>query len=437
MVVGLYDARQDRDLRLRQGPGRHAADRHDAVRDRLGHARSTRRCCLPMRSSAARSALDHAGRRAAAARRQRADPRQASRSRSSTSRCTARGCRGCRQSLAADAPDPYAKLRRGPRSTTTSRTPTSSSRPGTQIVYSNYGAGLLGFALGKKLGGGYPRALDDARARAARPRGHVPHRARGGTPHAARPARTPISQPVPPWTFDALAGAGAADLRRARSARADRRRARRGRRLASSRCARRCGYAGAAARRRRRPNEGLGWQIDGKGRYWHNGGTGGFHSFIGFDPKTQARHRDPRVDRRCSLVDHLADALYEVLDGNRAGAATFPTRRAARAVRRPLRLPGHEARDQGRRQARLRRGPGRAADPHGPDLRSRVLDRAAPEHRACSRSRAARSRDIVFQIGEHQLAAQQRRTLRDRGPASARSSSARATSARTRSRRSP
>ena len=34
-------------------------------------------------------------------------------------------------------------------------------------------------------------------------------------------------------------------------------------------------------------NEGLGWQIDSAGRYWHNGGTGGFRAFVGFDPKTR------------------------------------------------------------------------------------------------------------------------------------------------------
>ncbi|MBA3455558.1 MAG: beta-lactamase family protein, partial [Deltaproteobacteria bacterium] len=78
--------------------------------------------------------------------------------------------------------------------------------PGTKILYSNYGAGLLGFALGRKIGGGYEKAL--------RERVLVPLRLEdthlGFPPGAPRAEGTNEDlQPMVPWTFDALAGAGA------------------------------------------------------------------------------------------------------------------------------------------------------------------------------------------------------------------------------------
>ena len=80
------------------------------------------------------------------------------------------------------------------------------STPGTRVVYSNYGAGLLGFALGKKIGGGYPAAL---RARVLEPLGLEDTYVGGFPPGAPRAEGTTNDlQPTPPWTFDALAGAG-------------------------------------------------------------------------------------------------------------------------------------------------------------------------------------------------------------------------------------
>ena len=74
--------------------------------------------------------------------------------------------------------------------------------------YSNYGAGLLGFALGRKLGGGYAGArrervlvpLGLADTFLAVPAAADARRATGTNDDLAA---------VPPWTFDALAGAGA------------------------------------------------------------------------------------------------------------------------------------------------------------------------------------------------------------------------------------
>ncbi len=62
-------------------------------------------------------------------------------------------------------------------------------------------------------------------------------------------------------------------------------------------------------------NEGLGWMIDGAGRYWHNGATGGYHSFVGFDAKTR-RVVVILAATAITPIDHLADLLYGVLDGS-------------------------------------------------------------------------------------------------------------------------
>ena len=195
--------------------------------------------------------------------------------------------------------------------------------PGTQIVYSNYGAGLLGHVLGTKLGGGFAAAL---RARVLEPLGlhdtfvNVPpgnHSLAQGTDDDLKPAHV--------WSFDALAGAGALvssmrDQLRLVDAELD---------------------AAAGATTTLRPamrltqeaqlddtgqvqNEGLGWQIDGQGRYWHNGQTAGFHSFLGFDPKTR-RGVVILASTSTSLIDRLADSLYKVLQGVPPPPVAFPT----------------------------------------------------------------------------------------------------------------
>ena len=194
--------------------------------------------------------------------------------------------------------------------------------PGTRIVYSNYGAGLLGHALGKKIGGGYATAL---RERILAPLG-LTDTFLGFPPGTlARSAEGTDEdlQPMIPWTFDALAGAGAlvSDVRdqlHFLDAELD-------------------AYAGSKLPLRPQmrftqedqlegqgPNTGLGWQIDGEGRYWHNGGTGGFHSFLGFDPKNR-RGVVILASTSTSLVDGLANALYKVLEGTAQTPVKFPT----------------------------------------------------------------------------------------------------------------
>ena len=130
--------------------------------------------------------------------------------------------------------------------------------------------------------------------------------------------------PVPPWTFDALAGAGAlistvrdqlslidAELDAASGSKQTLRPA--------MRLTQEAQLDGTHAE-----NEGLGWQIDSAGRYWHNGGTAGFSAFVGFDPKTR-RGIVLLASTQTSLVDHVADQLYKMLAGETPKPTKFPT----------------------------------------------------------------------------------------------------------------
>jgi CubicO group peptidase (beta-lactamase class C family) len=197
--------------------------------------------------------------------------------------------------------------------------------PGTRIAYSPFGAGLLGFALGRKIGGGYAKALAD---RVLRPLVLKDTFAVAPAPPVALAARlssgtTDDLAKAPPWTFDAMAGAGAVmstahDLLQLIDAEID------------------AATGGESALRRAMkltqepvldhtgPNVGLGWLIDGAGRYWHNGGTGGFHAFVSFDPKTR-RGVVLLVSTATSVVDRLVEAMYKVLEGQPPPAARFAT----------------------------------------------------------------------------------------------------------------
>lgn len=192
--------------------------------------------------------------------------------------------------------------------------------PGTAITYSNYGGGILGFVLGRKIGGGYAQALQE---RVLRPLG-LKDTYLGFPPGAPRAQGTNQDlQPVPPWTWDALAGAGALvstvrDQLTLIDAELD---AHAGSKLplrAPMRLTQETQLDNIGA------NVGLGWHIDGDGRYWHNGGTGGFHSFVGFDPKTR-RGVVILASTSTSLVDRLASTMYDVLQKEAKPPIVFPT----------------------------------------------------------------------------------------------------------------
>lgn len=200
---------------------------------------------------------------------------------------------------------------------------TLAAAPGTRVARSDYGVGLLAFALGKKLNtGGFAGALEK---RVFAPLGlestffAVPDSA------ASRRATGTDDDlaPVAPWTYGALAGAGglvssARDQLALIDAELD--------------------AAAGSTRSIRAPmrltqeaqldssgaNEGLGWNIDSGGRYWQIGTTGGFRSFIGFDPKTR-RGVVILASSSISLIDTIAKRMYGLLDDETLKAPVFPS----------------------------------------------------------------------------------------------------------------
>jgi CubicO group peptidase (beta-lactamase class C family) len=161
---------------------------------------------------------------------------------------------------------------------------TLSAPPGSTYAYSNVGAGLLGHLLARQADTTYGALL---RARVLDPLGlqdtSVPAPAdTNGSRLAAGYTR---AGPTPYWSFDALAGAGAL-----RSTARDLLRFLRAHLrpdptplTASLRRTHRIRH------RTERLALTTSWHAsdgpDGARLYWHNGGTGGFRSFVGFNPQ--------------------------------------------------------------------------------------------------------------------------------------------------------
>lgn len=195
--------------------------------------------------------------------------------------------------------------------------------PGTSVVYSNFGAGVLGFVLGRKLGTSYAVALE---GRVLQPLGL------GSTflsvPEAAKYRRTTGTnadlQPVSYWYFDALAGAAAlvSDAHDMLSLIDDELDA-----ASGSHAALRQAMHLTQQPQLDHPdgdNEGLGWEIDSAGRYWHNGQTGGFHSFVGFDTKTR-RGVVILASTGAAVFDRFAELLYQAMAGETVKPPEIPT----------------------------------------------------------------------------------------------------------------
>ena len=159
---------------------------------------------------------------------------------------------------------------------------------GSEYEYSNFGAGLLGHALALRTRSTDYEAL--VRARVLAPLGMTSTAITLSPEMKARLAagHGPTLQPVANWDLPALAGAGAL-----RSTAND----------MLTFLAANLGYvetplapAMAATLTMRRPTTlpnttiGLAWHVlatHGKEIVWHNGGTAGYRTFIGFDPKAR------------------------------------------------------------------------------------------------------------------------------------------------------
>ncbi|GAA3723765.1 serine hydrolase domain-containing protein [Salinactinospora qingdaonensis] len=157
--------------------------------------------------------------------------------------------------------------------------------------YSTFGFALLGEVLAEVAGTGYPQLLAE---RVLRPLGM----ADSGVPPAGDPATRAATghrrgRPVPPWRFDAIAGAGglrasAADL--LSYLRAQVRPEEAGWPLAEAVLATHVPRYSMAASAEG-PAMALAWGhrvTRGHTLLWHTGGTGGFTAFVGFSPTAQA-----------------------------------------------------------------------------------------------------------------------------------------------------
>lgn len=179
--------------------------------------------------------------------------------------------------------------------------------PGASYEYSNLGVGLLGLALSRRAGMSFEDLVIE---RVARPLRLTDTRITLTPDLRRRLARGHAAgREVSNWDLDALAGAGAL-----RSTAAD---------MAA--------FIAAAAGLARTPLDsafrlteaiqgdagptlriGLGWHLSGRDTstiYWHNGGTGGYHAFIGFDPR-----RRIGVVVLSNAAESIDDIGFHVLD---------------------------------------------------------------------------------------------------------------------------
>jgi CubicO group peptidase (beta-lactamase class C family) len=185
---------------------------------------------------------------------------------------------------------------------------------GSQYEYSNLGGGLLGHVLARRAGMDYEALV---RSRICEPLGM---KSTGITLSADMKARFAVGhnqalEAVENWDLPTLAGAGAL-----RSTAND----------LLTFVAANLGYiksplapAMAAMLAVRRPTGmpevevALGWHIstqDGREIIWHNGGTGGFRTFIGFDPKSRvgvvALSNTSTTTGVDDIARHLLDAKF-------------------------------------------------------------------------------------------------------------------------------
>jgi CubicO group peptidase (beta-lactamase class C family) len=159
-------------------------------------------------------------------------------------------------------------------------------KPGEEYEYSNLGAGLLGHALARKAGTSYEQLVIE---RICKPLGMHDTKMTLDAADRARLAQGHdfAGVELPPWDFDALAGAGAirstaddmlifvaANIRLVESPKP----------LRDAIVLTHERQAGVDERN----DIGLAWHIGKRtGARWHNGQTGGYHSFVAFVPEKQ------------------------------------------------------------------------------------------------------------------------------------------------------
>ena len=160
------------------------------------------------------------------------------------------------------------------------------NEPGAKSVYSNYGFGLLGKLLELKSGKSYQELIQQ---NICAPLGLDSTTTQLSQEEAARlaPGHSPDGKVVSNWHFDALAGCGAilsdaTDLLKFIEANLGPANSGISRAFQNMQTCHFKGFANSV---------GLGWQltdtVEGLSIIWHNGGTGGYRSFVGFDKTHQ------------------------------------------------------------------------------------------------------------------------------------------------------
>ena len=160
------------------------------------------------------------------------------------------------------------------------------SEPGKESVYSNYGYGLLGKILELKAGKPYKTLIQEM---ICSPLGlkNTTTKLSAEQKEQLTPGHSPQGEIVSNWDFDALAGCGAIrsdadDLLKFVEANLNKTNAEIYKVLNETQKNHFKTFTGGI---------GLGWQIENEIEEitlnWHNGGTGGYVSFVGFDKQNQ------------------------------------------------------------------------------------------------------------------------------------------------------
>ncbi len=215
--------------------------------------------------------------------------------------------------------DPYAQYTPALLYQSLTSTPLAST-PGTKYAYSNFGAGLLGQVLADREGTTYGALLAQ---RITEPLG-MNRTGRGLPADNVASGHDADGAPVAYWEFDALAGAGAirssvSDMIRFARANLVRSNDALGRALALAQEV----HADLPGSR-----VGLGWHIGHGGPLdgirWHNGQTGGFHSFMAIDPGGQ-KAAILLANTASVRLDELGVALLRALRGETVSLNLPPT----------------------------------------------------------------------------------------------------------------
>lgn len=194
--------------------------------------------------------------------------------------------------------------------------------PGARYEYSNLGAGLLGTLLARAAGTSYEHLLA---ARICKPLGLVDTVLRPDADQRSRLAKghDGKDKPAPEWTFQALAPAGAI-----RSTVVDLLAFVKANLAPDAPFARSTALARTSHFKSATAELGLGWHFEtvaGKTALWHNGGTGGFRSFLAFVPATGCAV--VVLVNSTTSVDALGMKLLALLHEQATGASAPTTRR--------------------------------------------------------------------------------------------------------------